>query len=99
MLHQQDNNLLMLNPHTKNSIYKVDLNRTDVVEEWVHPSFQILISVAGSYKQIEHSGGVPYTTNSWRTEILSNGNDTYLCWTSSTRHVQDRSTVAQIQAS
>eukprot|EP01102_Stenamoeba_stenopodia_P003899 TRINITY_DN1401_c0_g1_i3.p1 TRINITY_DN1401_c0_g1~~TRINITY_DN1401_c0_g1_i3.p1 ORF type:complete len:708 (+),score=109.02 TRINITY_DN1401_c0_g1_i3:61-2124(+) len=34
MLHQQDNNLLMLNPSAKNSIYKIDLNRTDVVEEW-----------------------------------------------------------------
>lgn len=35
MLHQQDQNLLMLHPEKNKSILRMDLNRSDVVEEWV----------------------------------------------------------------
>eukprot|EP01087_Luapelamoeba_hula_P014797 TRINITY_DN4389_c0_g1_i2.p2 TRINITY_DN4389_c0_g1~~TRINITY_DN4389_c0_g1_i2.p2 ORF type:complete len:395 (-),score=83.63 TRINITY_DN4389_c0_g1_i2:57-1241(-) len=34
MLHQEDEALLMLNPDDKNKIYKMDLHRGDIVEEW-----------------------------------------------------------------
>ncbi|KAF2075773.1 hypothetical protein CYY_002906 [Polysphondylium violaceum] len=34
MLQQQDQSLLMLNPEKTSNIYKIDLNRPDIVEEW-----------------------------------------------------------------
>jgi len=34
MLQQQDQSLLMLNPERTNNVYKIDLNRPDIVEEW-----------------------------------------------------------------
>lgn len=35
MLHEEDKSLLMLHPEKKDKIYRLDLNRHDVVEEWV----------------------------------------------------------------
>eukprot|EP00698_Gefionella_okellyi_P012194 TRINITY_DN3265_c0_g1_i1.p1 TRINITY_DN3265_c0_g1~~TRINITY_DN3265_c0_g1_i1.p1 ORF type:complete len:494 (+),score=97.79 TRINITY_DN3265_c0_g1_i1:95-1576(+) len=34
MLHKQDNSLLMLDPDKKTSVFHVDLNRPDIVENW-----------------------------------------------------------------
>ncbi|KAN0018486.1 hypothetical protein ACTFIU_011104 [Dictyostelium citrinum] len=34
MLQQQDQTMLMLNPDKKSNVYKMDLNRPDIVEEW-----------------------------------------------------------------
>lgn len=36
VLSEQDQSLLMLHPGQKNKLFKMDLNRSDVVEEWVH---------------------------------------------------------------
>jgi hypothetical protein len=56
MLHQQDNNLLLLNPSAKNSIFKVDLNRADIVEEWVGlpPRFLLLPASPAFFSFSEH---------------------------------------------
>jgi hypothetical protein len=35
MLHQQDSSMLMLHPDKHNTVFRMDLNRSDVVEEWV----------------------------------------------------------------
>lgn len=35
MLHDQDQHMVMLNPSDRKKIYSMDLNRDDVVEEWV----------------------------------------------------------------
>jgi hypothetical protein len=34
MLHQEDNSMLMLNPGQTKKMYRMDLNRPDIVEEW-----------------------------------------------------------------
>ncbi|EFA76142.1 WD40-like domain-containing protein [Heterostelium album PN500] len=34
MLQNQDSSLLMLNPTSKNKVFKMDLNRPDIVQEW-----------------------------------------------------------------
>jgi len=35
MLHTQDKDLLMLNPGSLQTVYHMDLNRPDIVQEWV----------------------------------------------------------------
>jgi hypothetical protein len=35
MLHNEDENLLLLHPTEQNKVFKMDLTRGDVVEEWV----------------------------------------------------------------
>lgn len=44
MLHQQDQNLLMLHPDKNKSILRMDLNRSDVVEEWVFILVRIMFT-------------------------------------------------------
>jgi len=34
MLHQQDSSLLLLHPEKKDKVFRMDLNRSDVIEEW-----------------------------------------------------------------
>ena len=42
MLHQQDNSLLLMKPDENKKIYKMDLNRTDVIEEWkMHENYAV----------------------------------------------------------
>ncbi len=35
MLHQQDTSMLLLHPNQNNKIFRMDLERGDIVEEWV----------------------------------------------------------------
>ncbi len=35
MLHEQDTSLLLLHPEKSDKIFRMDLNRGDIVEEWV----------------------------------------------------------------
>lgn len=34
MLHDQDSNMLMLDPNNKNVVYRMDLERGQIVDEW-----------------------------------------------------------------
>jgi hypothetical protein len=42
MLHQQDSSMLLLHPNDSTKIFKMDLERGSVVEEWVHWQIQQL---------------------------------------------------------
>lgn len=42
MLHEEDSSLLLMNPDKQNTIYKMDLNRGSIVEEWnVHTDAKV----------------------------------------------------------
>jgi len=45
MLHKEDQNLLMLHPEKNNVVYKMDLNRDDVVEEWKVDDYQPVLEL------------------------------------------------------
>eukprot|EP01114_Cavostelium_apophysatum_P008382 TRINITY_DN2081_c0_g1_i1.p1 TRINITY_DN2081_c0_g1~~TRINITY_DN2081_c0_g1_i1.p1 ORF type:complete len:774 (+),score=271.60 TRINITY_DN2081_c0_g1_i1:168-2489(+) len=49
MLHQGDSSLLMLHPDKNNKVYRMDLNRPDVVEEWkVHDDVPVTELLPGT---------------------------------------------------
>jgi hypothetical protein len=42
MLHNQDSDMLVMDPNNKNSVYRMDLERGKIVDEWkVHDSVNV----------------------------------------------------------